>query len=186
MNNTDLPRFGAHLAARLGQDWTTRPVDTTSRDVNNTLIDAIWDQALAYWALLEFVQRDAVILQRRDDEQLLVLYRPLGRRGRHDLIAVGLRPQGASEDSLLGIEVPHGIAIPADAARAAAAISSRLLPRYRTALQRWHSAHGQEPEAIADDEDVNDHRGQHRFRNASPAQGHTAYRPPPPAPRRAR
>ncbi|WP_042366779.1 hypothetical protein [Streptacidiphilus neutrinimicus] len=193
MNEADLTTFGADLATRLDGDWTSRAVDTTERSINNRLLEAVWDEALAHWALMDFVQRDAAILHGLNGERVLLLHRPLARRGRHELIAVGLKPPGAAEDSFDGIDEPHGVAIPADPARAAAAVSRRLLPRYRVALERWNSTYGETPEPIAEGNDPSGPlrrqwaRLRQRWgRKVQPAQGNTAYRSAPPALRRAR
>jgi hypothetical protein len=77
-----------------------------------------------------FPHREAALLIGPDHDRLMVLARPL-RPGR--FLVAALAPPGVS-GALHLHHAPHGIAVPGDPARAAAAIERRLLPRYRQAV----------------------------------------------------
>jgi hypothetical protein len=93
-------------------------------------MERLWDEGQAAYAVEEFVHERAALLAGPGEALLVALPRPM--HARQILIAV-LRPPGITRSEGRAA-APRDIAVPAVAARAAAAIRRRLLPRYVDAL----------------------------------------------------
>ncbi|SDP31878.1 hypothetical protein [Actinacidiphila guanduensis] len=123
--------FSDALAHRLPGSWNaaTKAPFAYSPTYADAM-DRLWDHNHVEWALLNFAQEEAALLDGPDKELLIVLPRP--RRPGQFLVAA-LAPPGLTGTLHLH-HAPDGIAVPADPARAAAAIERRFLPRYRQAV----------------------------------------------------
>ncbi|MGW2544721.1 hypothetical protein ACWC5I_28545, partial [Kitasatospora sp. NPDC001574] len=114
--------------------WTPSTTTLTTGAARNAVHDRLWDLAHASWALETFVHESAGLLRGPGGRELLVLPRPHPHSGQY--IAAALLPEvlGSAYDH--AERAPHGIAVGPDPARAAAAVTGRLLPRYDQALRR--------------------------------------------------
>ncbi|MFF2657350.1 hypothetical protein ACFVUH_08285 [Kitasatospora sp. NPDC058032] len=129
-----LAAFTEALAARLPGRWTPSTTTLTTSAARNAVHDRLWDLAHASWALQTFVYERGGLLRGPGGRELFVLPRPHPHTGQY--IAAPLLPEvlGSAYDHQA--LAPHGIAVGADPARAAAAVTDRLLPRYEQALRR--------------------------------------------------
>ncbi|MDH6111354.1 hypothetical protein P3T36_003377 [Kitasatospora sp. MAP12-15] len=129
---TGLLEFTSALAGQLPGEWTHSRFDLTDRTAKTYVDEQLWDLGLAHGSLMHGAHERAGRLQGPGDRDLVVLARPGPHRNAF-LVAALLPP-------MLGVNwdhedlAPHGIAVPADAARAAARLTTRLLPRLDVAL----------------------------------------------------
>jgi hypothetical protein len=131
-SGSGLRAFSDALALRLAGHWSAAaiaPFDygPASADVK----DRLWDHGHVEWALQDFIQEEAAVLDGPAKENFVVIPRPL-RRGK--FLVAALAPPGI-DGTLRAEHAPHGIAVSDDPARAAAAVQRRLLPRYRHAVE---------------------------------------------------
>ncbi|MFJ9446726.1 hypothetical protein ACIRRH_33435 [Kitasatospora sp. NPDC101235] len=129
-----LAGFTQALAPRLPDQWVSDTVELPTTAARNALHDRLWDLAHADWALGEFRYTSAGVLRGPAGRELLVLPRPFPHTGQY--IVAPLLPAvfGRTTDDVEHLS-PHGIAVSPDPARAAAAVTARLLPRYDSALR---------------------------------------------------
>ncbi|TKA08231.1 hypothetical protein [Actinacidiphila oryziradicis] len=124
----DLTAFATALAERLPGEWTTTDEDWSEPSAQYHLAGYLWDNSTLSWTTSEFRVQRAALLTAHDFTQLLVIDRPLHL----DQFLVGaLAPLGIEHDYLSDDQAPHGIAVSSQPPRAAHAITTRLLPRYR-------------------------------------------------------
>ncbi|WP_143094778.1 hypothetical protein [Streptacidiphilus jiangxiensis] len=129
--------LGTAVAQRLPGTWTSTHLDLNDQATRTDLVDRLWDQGIAHWALNDFVQPDGGCLILGPKEQrLLLLRRPLAQRRRAPYVVSGLVP-GWAVELAQGRDPANAISIPADPVRAAALIARRLLSRYEDALHAW-------------------------------------------------
>jgi hypothetical protein len=95
------------------------------------IADRVWDCGPAHSAGQDFPDAPIPVLEGPDDAQLCVIERP--RYPRQYLVAP-LEPEGFKPHHFRMVDEPNGIAVPNDPVRAAAAVSRRVLPRYRQAM----------------------------------------------------
>jgi hypothetical protein len=121
------------------------------------VMDRLWDNGHAEWALQDFVHDEAALLDGPGGERFVVLARPLHRG---QFLVAALAPPGI-DGVLRPLHTPHGIAVPGDPVRAAADVERRLLPRYRHAVEAarvpaLREAHCLAEQALADWDSVSD------------------------------
>ncbi|MFJ7997497.1 hypothetical protein ACIQ7D_10175 [Streptomyces sp. NPDC096310] len=130
---TDLSAFADALAARLPDHWTsTYYLHAQYRD-QFAATHRLWDTGHIAAVADQYVLGHHAILLGPGGRQLYVADRPL----RQDQFVVAvLEPEGDGirPHHFVGIDVPNGIALSDDPARAAAQVTRRLLPRYQAAL----------------------------------------------------
>jgi hypothetical protein len=127
-----LRAFSDALARRLPGSWSAVTEDYFAYSpAHADVMDRLWDNGHAEWALNDFVHHEAALLDSPGNENFVVLARPLHSG---QFLVAALAPPGV-DGTLRTDHVPHGIAVPSDPARAAADIERRLLPRYRQAVE---------------------------------------------------
>ncbi|AJT68671.1 hypothetical protein T261_7069 [Streptomyces lydicus] len=132
----DLALFAKALAARLPGSWTAATREHADLSDQFPLRGRVWGFGPARWALSEFVlQRDAVLTSESGAE-LVVVDRPLRRR---EFLVAALAPRGINVADT--VEVPDGIVVIADPARAVSPAVDRLLPRYEQAVHQARIEH---------------------------------------------
>ncbi|MFF2189681.1 hypothetical protein [Streptomyces sp. NPDC058155] len=127
---TDLSGFAAALAARLPGTWTSHYHQHATYPEQFALAHQVWDLGHVHWAVSEFVLRHDAELRGPHGQRLYIIERPL-KRGQ--FLVTPLQPS-VEIDYFDDVDEPNGIAVPGDPARAAAAVTRRLLPRYQHAL----------------------------------------------------
>lgn len=127
---TDLSGFAAALAVRLPGTWTSRYHQHAACPEKFALGNQVWDLGHVRWAVSEFVFRHEAELNGPHGQRLYVIERPLTP----GQFLVAPLPPRTELHHFDGVDEPNGIAVPGDPARAAAAVTRRLLPRYQHAL----------------------------------------------------
>ncbi|MGW1015466.1 hypothetical protein [Streptomyces niveus] len=127
---TDLPGFAAALAVRLPGTWTSHYHQHATYRDQFALGNRVWDLGHVHWAVTQFVLRHDAELNGSHGQRLYIIERPL-KRGQFLVAPVQPRNQLRHFDD---VDEPNGIAVPGDPARAAAAVTRRLLLRYQHAL----------------------------------------------------
>ncbi|MEU9734497.1 hypothetical protein [Streptomyces sp. NPDC048002] len=129
-STTSVSVFAAALAARLPGAWTSeyRPHDTYEDQI--PIVEGLWDAGHVEFIVNLFPGPGAV-LGGPDGEQLYVTDRVLDRR---QFVVAALEPQDFQLHHISPVREPDGIVVPDDPVRAASAVTRRLLPRYRAAL----------------------------------------------------
>ncbi|WP_159393412.1 hypothetical protein [Streptomyces rimosus] len=140
---TDLSNFACHLAHHLPGNWHYGYRRHAAYYEQFRHGQQVWGGGPALKAIHEFVLEHEVVMEGPDWQRLYVIDRPL----RRDQFLVAPLAPAANFGTDLFDEVaePNGIAVPADGARAAAAVSRRLLPHYRDALSVLRQHAGQPP-----------------------------------------
>ncbi|WP_159401321.1 hypothetical protein [Streptomyces maremycinicus] len=129
-DRADLVAFAEGLAARLPGSWAIVAQEHAAYSDQFPLAQRVWDLGHVHWAFDQFaLSRDAVLTSDAGRE-LVVVDRP--RRKREFLVAA-LQPNGS--DVADRVKAPNGIVVDADPARAASAVTDRLLPRYEAAVR---------------------------------------------------
>ncbi|MEC3996137.1 hypothetical protein VSR01_22520 [Actinacidiphila sp. DG2A-62] len=120
----DLREFSNGLAARLPGSWNAVVVeDFHDHPLRKDVLGRLWDDGHVAWAVGDFVHERAALLAGPGETILLAVRRPL-RPGQ--FLIAPLAPPGAAASGRHAF-APAGIAVPADPARAAAAVQQRLL-----------------------------------------------------------
>ena len=127
-HRTDLSAFARALAQRLPGTWTSTYHRYT--DDEFPLDHGVWDTGEPSRAVGQRLGRHAV-LDGPDGQQLYVLDR---QRHPGQFLVVPPIPDGFQPHHFRHVDEPGGIAVPGDAARAAADVVRRVLPRYQHAL----------------------------------------------------
>ncbi|MCC2275560.1 hypothetical protein LKL35_09010 [Streptomyces sp. ET3-23] len=129
---TDLASFADALASRLPGEWTSQHHQHTEYKDQFPLGDQVWDCGHIQWAVSEFVLGHHALLNGPGSQQLCVIDRPLHR---HHFLVAPLTPEvGLKPHHFDGVAEPGGIKVTHNPARAAAAVTRRVLPRYQYAL----------------------------------------------------
>ncbi|MEU6172719.1 hypothetical protein ABZ832_12385 [Streptantibioticus parmotrematis] len=150
--HVDLSTFSGALADRLDGTWEVLRDSEFADSPNRAMVTGtLWDDALVEGVLQDVVQREAALLVGPGDEALLILARP---RHPDQVLVAALAPPGV-DGVIRSDHVPRGIAVSSDPARAAAAVSQRLLPRYHACLDQVRMpvlghAHREAARALAD------------------------------------
>ncbi|MFE0256907.1 hypothetical protein [Streptomyces sp. NPDC059010] len=126
----DLAAFAQGLAARLPGSWTTVDREHAAYADQFPLAERIWDYGHVQWAFEHFVLSRSAVLTSDTGCELVVVDRP--RRTREFLVAALQPSDGDVADR---VKAPDGIVVDADPARAASAVTDRLLPRYERAVR---------------------------------------------------
>ncbi|PIB11939.1 MULTISPECIES: hypothetical protein [Streptomyces] len=128
---TFLSAFAAALADRLPGAWTSEYHRHPTYEDQFPTIERLWDAGHVHYIVSQYVLGHDAILHGPGGEQLYVTDRPLYR---HQFVVAALEPEGFKPHQMSPVREPDGIAVPNDPVRAAAAVTRRLLPRYRAAL----------------------------------------------------
>ncbi|MEV5605484.1 hypothetical protein AB0L33_28985 [Streptomyces sp. NPDC052299] len=126
-----LETFASALAARLPGDWTSTYEHYTRYEDQFPTTTRLWDNGHVSDLASTYVGHGAV-LRGPEDQELYVTDRP---RFPHEVVVAPLAPDwsGIKRHHFFGVEEPSGIAVPTDPVRATAAVTRRLLPRYKQA-----------------------------------------------------
>ncbi|MBP5935419.1 hypothetical protein [Streptomyces acidiscabies] len=127
---TFLRAFGAALAERLPGPWMSAYRSYRPGGDPFPLHDRVWDNGEIRNAVAGHMLGHDVLLHGPGQQVLCVIDRP---RRRGEFLVVPLEPEAAPHH-VSAVDEPCGISVPADPARAAAAVARRLLPAYRHAL----------------------------------------------------
>jgi hypothetical protein len=138
---TFLSAFAVALAERLPGTWTSEYHRHPTYKDQFPTIERLWDAGHVDYIVSQYVLGHDAVLNGPDGEQLYVTDRPLYR---HQFVVAPLEPEGFKPHQISPVRAPNGIAVPNDPVRAAAAVTRRVLPRYRAALAAVrHNAYGQ-------------------------------------------
>ncbi|WP_053084668.1 hypothetical protein [Streptomyces viridochromogenes] len=130
-DRADLAAFAEGLAARLPGSWTVVAHEHGASAGQLPLTRRLWDLGHVSWAFEQFVPHRDAVLTSDTGCKLIVVDRP--RREREFLVAALQPSDGDIADS---VKAPASIVVSADPARAAFAVASRLLPRYKHAVRQ--------------------------------------------------
>ncbi|WP_433888490.1 hypothetical protein [Streptomyces sp. CA-111067] len=153
-----LRAFSDALARRLPGSWSAATDDYFAYSPTHVhVMDRLWDNGHAEWALQDAVHEEAALLDGPGGEGFVVLARP---RHRGQFLVAALAPPGIDGVLRTG-HTPHGIAVPGDPIRAAVAVERRLLPRYQHSVETvrgpaLREAHRLAQEALDDWDAVSD------------------------------
>ncbi|MFD5256850.1 hypothetical protein ACFWM5_28960 [Streptomyces bobili] len=128
---TLLSDFAAALADRLTGTWTSEYHRHPTYKAQLPTVQRLWDVGHVDYIVSQYVLGHDAVLNGPGGEHLYVTDRPLYR---HQFVVAALEPEGFKRHQISPVREPDGIAVPNDPVRAAAAITRRLLPRYRAAL----------------------------------------------------
>lgn len=128
---SDLSAFAAALAVSLPGAWTREYHRHPAYADQFPIAERLWDAGHVDYIVSQYVLGHDAILYGPDGEQLYITDRP---RYRHQFVVAALEPEGFKNHQISPVREPHGIAVPNDPVRAAAAVTRRMLPRYRAAL----------------------------------------------------
>ncbi|MFF4361527.1 hypothetical protein [Streptomyces sp. NPDC001604] len=140
---TSLSLFAAALAERLPGTWTSEYHRYRTFEDQFPTIKRLWDAGHVDYIVSQYALGHDAVLTGPGDEQLYVTDRPLYR---HQFVVAPLEPEDVKPHQIAPVREPDGIAVPNDPARAAAAITRRLMPRYRTALDAVRNNALRQPE----------------------------------------
>ncbi|AJC55060.1 hypothetical protein [Streptomyces sp. 769] len=136
-DQSPLASFARHLADRLPGTWSSSYHRHASPRDQADLGQRVWDIGTVLWAVTEISLEQDAVLTGPDEQQLFIVHRP--HHPRQFLIAP-LAPGGFADHHFEEAAEPNGIAVSDDPARAAAAVTRRLLPRYAGALDALRTA----------------------------------------------
>ncbi|OKJ72243.1 hypothetical protein [Streptomyces sp. CB02460] len=144
-DRTHLDIFAAGLADRLPGAWTSEYHRHLVGADQSPVAEQIWDTGHVSYAVTEFVLGHGAVLHGPDQQHLYLADRP---RHPHQFVVAPLEPDNAAikPHHFDGVHEPNGIVVPNDAARAAALIARRLLPRYEQARQAVRRNAVEQPE----------------------------------------
>ncbi|MFE1071177.1 hypothetical protein ACFW5W_08115 [Streptomyces sp. NPDC058783] len=128
---TDLSAFATELAARLPGTWASEYHRHAAYENQFPTIERLWDTGHVDYIVSQYVLGHDAVLHGPHEQQLYVTDRPLYR---HQFVVAPLEPVGFRPHHFRMVDEPNGIAVPNDPVRAAAAVTRRVLPRYRQAL----------------------------------------------------
>ncbi|GCD41856.1 hypothetical protein [Streptomyces paromomycinus] len=143
--HTDLATFACHLAHHLPGNWHYGYRRHAAYYEQFCHGQQVWGGGPALKAIHEFVLEHEVVMDGPGGQRLYIIDRPLRR---DQFLVAPLAPAvGFDTDPFDEVDEPSGIAVPADGARAAAAVARRLLPHYRDALNVLRQRAGQPPDS---------------------------------------
>lgn len=140
---TSLSLFAAALAERLPGTWTSEYHRHRTYPDQFPTVERLWDVGHVDYIVSQYVLGHDAVLTGPAGEQLYITDRPLYR---HQFVVAPLEPEGFKTHHISPVREPNGIAVPNAPVRAAAAITRRLLPRYRAALDAVHDNALAQPE----------------------------------------
>ncbi|MCZ4103454.1 hypothetical protein [Streptomyces sp. H39-C1] len=131
---TDLSDFTRALAARLPGSWSSDYERHARYEDQFPRTEQLWDNGHVAHIVSQYVLTHDAILHGPEGHRLFVADRP---HHPDQFVVAPLEPveAGIKPHHFVGVEEPHGIAVPNDPARAAARIAQRVLPRYERALE---------------------------------------------------
>lgn len=120
--------FAAAFAEHLPGRWQTGPATSlAAREAGN---HRIWHSGPLAYAAFDAADVQRCVLTSPHGLQLYVLPRP---HRADQFLVLPMLPAGCNHEHVKGLPRPHGIAVPADPVRAAAAVRRRMLLEYRFA-----------------------------------------------------
>ncbi len=129
---TPLSDFAVELVSRLPGTWRSEYHRHTTYSDQFPAAERLWDSGHVDWTVSEYVLGHHAVLSGPAGEELYLIERP---RHRGQFLVAALEPAGFQPHHFRGVPEPNGIVVSADAVRAAAAVSRRLLPRYTRAVE---------------------------------------------------
>ncbi|WP_277440982.1 hypothetical protein [Streptomyces sp. SPB162] len=131
---TDLSDFARALAARLPGSWSSDYQRHARYEEQFPRTEQLWDNGHVAHIVSQYVLSHDAILHGPEGHRLFIADRP---HHCDQFVAASFEPveDGIKPHHFVGVEEPHGIAIPNDPARAAARIAQRVLPRYERAVE---------------------------------------------------
>lgn len=142
-SSAHLSDFAVAVAARLPGLWRAEHHIYPEYRDQFAHTEQVWDLGLVDGVVSEFVLDHAATLHGPDKQRLYIIDRPMRR---HQFLVAPLEPEGYQPHHFGRVREPDGIAVPGDPARAAAALTRRLLPRYHLALAALERAAVAEPD----------------------------------------
>ncbi|WP_329309207.1 hypothetical protein [Streptomyces microflavus] len=131
-NQPSLDAFAVELAARLPGDWTSEYHHHNSYSDQFPVAERLWDAGHVNWAVSEYVLGHDAVLTGPAGQELYIVERP---HHRGQFLVAALAPPGFKPHHFKGVPEPNGIVVLGEPARAAVAITHRLLPRYARAVE---------------------------------------------------
>ncbi|MFF4285666.1 hypothetical protein ACFY0R_10100 [Streptomyces sp. NPDC001633] len=132
-SRADLSSFASKVAQHLSGDWSSDYLSHPTYPDQFPRAEYIWDLAMVYGAVSTYVLTHDAILTGPDGIRLYVIDRPLHPE---QFLVGAFAPDELKETYFWSNEIPHGIAVSSNPARAAHQITQRLLPRYKQAVAR--------------------------------------------------
>ncbi|MEU9939089.1 hypothetical protein [Streptomyces lavendulae] len=137
-DSRDVESFATVLSEELPGRWTVHYHQHAQHEEQFTHGEDVWDLNEVAAALAEYALGADAHLVRDDGTRLYVTVRP---RHEEEFLVAAIAPADVAPAAFAGVREPDGIAVPADAERAARAVTADLLPRYDIALaQVRHNA----------------------------------------------
>ncbi|MFG2488007.1 hypothetical protein ACGFSI_35350 [Streptomyces virginiae] len=137
-DSRDVESFATILSEELPGNWTVHYHQHQQQGDQFLHAEDVWDLNDVAAAIAEYALGADAHLIRDDGTRLYVTVHP---RHEEEFLVAALAPSGAAPEAFAGVREPDGIAVSADAERAARAITADLLPRYDIALaQVRHNA----------------------------------------------
>ncbi|MFI8105164.1 hypothetical protein [Streptomyces sp. NPDC086023] len=127
----ELGAFAAILTQLLPGAWTHQLRRHTAHDDQFFLTSDVWDMNQVAEAIVTTTLTHDAILTRDDGLRLFLMDHP---RHEDTFLIAAMAPADTAAEAFRGVPEPDGIAISDDPEQAADAITTRLLPRYETAL----------------------------------------------------
>ncbi|ULR48480.1 hypothetical protein [Streptomyces deccanensis] len=135
-----LTSYADVLAGELPGTWTTLHLPPEAKDDLAELADQIWDLDLVAAHLAQHRLKQAIVLNRPDGAQLVLLDRPGTRNG---FLIAAVAPRALPDEAYRTVPEPNGIALADDPFLSAEQIADDLLVRHDRALaQVRHNALG--------------------------------------------
>ncbi|MGW7303987.1 hypothetical protein ACWGI1_00225 [Streptomyces sp. NPDC054835] len=137
-DSRNLESFATVLAEALPGTWSVDFHRHQGYEDQLQHAEDVWDLNLVSDAIAQFVLGGDAHLTSEDGTRLYVTVRPLHEE---EFLVAALAPTGnVTAEAFAGVREPDGIAVPADAERAARAVAADLLPRYDIALAQVRHA----------------------------------------------
>ncbi|WP_125539642.1 hypothetical protein [Streptomyces sp. WAC05950] len=137
-DSRDVESFATNLSEELSGNWTVHHHQHQCHEDQLLHAEEVWDLNEVAAALAEYALGADAQLIREDGTRLYVTLYP---RHEEEFLVAAMAPSGVAPEAFAGVREPDGIAVPADAERAARVITADLLSRYDIALaQVRHNA----------------------------------------------
>ncbi|MFJ9789416.1 hypothetical protein [Streptomyces globosus] len=130
-DSRDVESFATILSEELPGNWTVHHHQHQRHEDQFLHAEEVWDLNDVAAALAEYALGADAHLIRDDGTRLYVTLHP---RHEEEYLVAAMAPSGVAPEAFAEVREPDGIAVPADAGRAARAITADLLPRYNIAL----------------------------------------------------
>ncbi|MFG2716991.1 hypothetical protein ACGFW5_01575 [Streptomyces sp. NPDC048416] len=137
----DLASFAIALADELPGNWISEHQTHAQYPDQFARAEHVWDMNLLAHAIAEHVLDQDAVLTREDGNgtRLYVIARP---RSGEEFLVGAVAPAGIPAEAFRTVREPDGIVVPDDPVKAAADITTDLLPRYDKALAEVHDHAG--------------------------------------------